>query len=44
MSRRARREPRRERVFDDNKQSVCPECGSEELIGDYERAEVMKTL
>ena len=28
-------------VYDDSKQTVCPECGSEELIGDYERAEVV---
>ncbi|WP_295601972.1 transcription initiation factor IIB [uncultured Methanobrevibacter sp.] len=28
-------------VYDDTKQTVCPECGSEELIGDYERAEVV---
>ena len=35
-------EDRRQRdVYDDSKQTVCPECGSEELIGDYERAEVV---
>ena len=34
-------ENRQRDVYDDSKQSVCPECGSEELIGDYERAEVV---
>ena len=28
-------------VYDKDKQTVCPECGSTELIGDYERAEVV---
>ena len=28
-------------VYDKDKQTVCPECGSKELIGDYERAEVV---
>ncbi|WP_406535307.1 transcription initiation factor IIB, partial [Methanobrevibacter sp.] len=30
-----------EDVFDQDRQTVCPECGSTELIGDYERAEVV---
>ena len=30
--RRTRREQAQGKVFDDNKQTVCPECGSEELI------------
>ena len=32
---------KRTNVYDDSKQTVCPECGSTELIGDYERAEVV---
>ena len=28
-------------VFDIDKQTRCPECGSDQLIGDYERAEVV---
>lgn len=28
-------------VYDRDKQSRCPECGSDQLIGDYERAEVV---
>ena len=28
-------------VYDKDKQTVCPECGSDKLIGDYERAEVI---
>ena len=45
MPRRGRRrqmqQDKQEDTYAQDKQTVCPECGSTELIGDYERAEVV---
>ena len=45
MPRRVRKRQRQPKAqggaYAQDKQSVCPDCGSTELIGDYERAEVV---
>ena len=45
MPRRGRRrqmqQDKQEDTYAQDKPPVCPECGSTELIGDYERAEVV---
>ena len=38
---RTRRTEEQRDVYNAERRTVCPECGSEELIGDYERAEVV---